>query len=99
MAASKGIHILLANYPQNPLYAQMPYYSFYGPSQSTARVIINQFRLLENSNPYFHFYDAYNFGNHNYIESEFYDDFHLCGDGEKRISDSLNLIIHRILNK
>jgi len=98
-AAARGVHILLVNCPSNSRYGQLPYYSYFGPSQKTAHEIIEMFRLLEQQNSYFHLYDANNFGNHPYTSNEFVDDTHLCQAGAFHFSDSLNTHVHSILTR
>lgn len=97
-ASAQNIHLLIAEFPMNPLYGQGDFYSMYGPSQESAHEIFNQFKELETRNPFFHFYDANNYGNHTYGDDDAYDEAHLCGHGAERMSDSLNSIIQRILN-
>jgi uncharacterized protein (TIGR02171 family) len=99
MAAARGIHILVVNCPVNALYAQKPNYSYWGPSQQTAKNALSIFKTLEKANPYFHFYDAHNFGNHPYRHSDFVDDIHLCHNGAEKLSDSINIRIHTILGQ
>jgi Uncharacterized conserved protein len=93
----RGIHLLFVNFPINPNYGQQLFYSLYGPSQNTAHAIFGQIKALGNNNVYFHFYDAHNDGNHPYGPDDFYDESHLCENGAAQLSDSLNLIIHQIL--
>ena len=96
-ASALNVHVLIVEFPMNPLYGQAAFYSEYGPSQQTAHEIFNQFKELEANYPFVNFYDANNYGNHSYGDDDAYNEAHLCGHGAGRLSDSLNVIIRRIL--
>jgi len=50
-ASALNVHVLIVEFPMNPLYGQAAFYSEYGPSQQTAHEIFNQFKELEANYP------------------------------------------------
>jgi hypothetical protein len=93
----KGIHWLVINFPLSPNYQHIAAYSAGGPSKQTAHEIIQNMRDLEGANRFFHFYDANIDGNHDYAYEDFFDEYHLSGQGAARLSRRVDSIIHTII--
>ena len=49
-----------------------------GPSWPTGRAVMQQFESLGDNNPYFHFFDQYKDGNHDFDSLDFVNSNHLC---------------------
>jgi uncharacterized protein (TIGR02171 family) len=94
---ARHIHWVMINFPVSPHFRNMEYYGMWGPSWKTASSIIERMRRLESTNPYFHFYDANNNGNHDYGDAEAYDPNHLSEFGVTKLSTRLDSIISTIL--
>ena len=90
--AAKGIHLILINFPMSPKYKNTAYYSSDGPSWATATAVVVQFRALEASNSYFHFYDAYNNGVNDYSDADAFNCNHLCPNGAAKLTARLNTL-------
>ncbi|MBN2038387.1 MAG: hypothetical protein JW768_16725, partial [Chitinispirillaceae bacterium] len=97
--ATRGIHSIVVIFPENPGFKYTDHFMIGGPSWPTGRAVVSQLRFLENGNPYYHFYDAYNYGNHDYVSSDYCNSNHLCVDGAKKFTERLNALIDSILNK
>jgi hypothetical protein len=93
------IHWIIINYPVAPYYVNTDAYSYWGPSRETAYDIISQLKRIEDSNPYFHLYDANNNGNHDYGESEAADKNHLNLFGAEKLTGRVDTLIDSILKK
>jgi hypothetical protein len=83
--------------PHSPLYKDQAAYSVHGPSQQTAADINAQFIDLSNVNPYFHFYDAHQGGEHDYGDEDAHDMDHLSETGAIKFSKRLDSLLHDIL--
>jgi hypothetical protein len=97
--ADKGIHLILINFPMSPNYKNTAYYSSDGPSWATATAVVAQFRALESSNSYFHFYDAYNNGVNDYSDADAFNCNHLCPNGAAKLTARLNTYIHTLIGQ
>jgi uncharacterized protein (TIGR02171 family) len=93
LAVQKGVHIVFVNFPQNPAYKNTSIYQRSGPDWNTARSIIAQVKDLEKISPKVHFYDAYNFGNHDYTNEDAFDADHLSPKGAIKLSSRLDSLI------
>lgn len=94
---SRRIHLVLLNFPQNPLYRNVPEcMGRYGPSWSTWRILQQRLRSLEAAHPYFHFYDANLDGMHGYPWNFFLDADHLADSGAIRLSTSLDSVLRSL---
>jgi uncharacterized protein (TIGR02171 family) len=92
------IHLIIVNCPNSPAYKDTPYYQRYGPGQATARAIVAQMRGLEAISPYVHFYDAHNFGDHDYGDEDARNWNHLSARGATKLSDRLDSLIRTFRN-
>jgi len=55
-----------------------------------------EMKSLETVNPYFHLYDACNFGDHDFTDADAFNWNHLCSSGAAKITMRLDTIIHGI---
>jgi hypothetical protein len=83
----------------SPFYKNTPYFTRVGPGWETGRAIVAQLKALETLYPYFHVYDAYQDGNHDYIDAEAAGYDVLCPNGAKKMADRLNTLIESILKR
>jgi len=97
--ANRKIHFLVYITPESPYFAATPFYGRGGPLREVARSIIAQCHSLEQSNPYFHFYDANLEENHDYADAEATDPSHLCSAGAHKLSMRLDSVVTVILHK
>jgi hypothetical protein len=95
--AALKIHFLMINFPESPAYKNTDHYARMGPSWATGKAVMEQFKSLGNGNPYFHFYDAYLDGNHDYTDEDAANWNHLCTVGATKLSSRLDSLIQRIL--
>jgi hypothetical protein len=93
------IHFLAYITPESPYYASTISYGRDGPVRSTGDSIIVQLRALQDTFPYFHFYDFNMDGNHGYADSEAANYDHLCPAGAAVFSVRLDSIVHAILGE
>jgi uncharacterized protein (TIGR02171 family) len=96
--ATLKIHFLMINFPESPAYKNTDHYGRDGPSWATGKAVMQQFESLENGNPYFHFYDAYLDGNHDYTDEDASNWNHLCSVGAAKLSARLDSLIQTILS-
>ncbi len=98
--AALKIHFLVINFPESPAYKNTPYYDIQGIPWKTGDSIMQKFKSFEQGNPYYHFYDAYNDGNHDYADSEALNWNHLCPQiGSKKLTVRIDSLIHTFLAK
>jgi uncharacterized protein (TIGR02171 family) len=93
-----GIHLIAINFPESPYYKQTDHYLCAGPSWKTGKAVLAQIKNLENKYPYFHVYDAYQDGNHDFTDEDAHDFNHLCPIGAKKLSQRLDTQIQKILS-
>jgi uncharacterized protein (TIGR02171 family) len=91
--AARGIHVLFVVFPQNPGYAATPHYQLSGPSMETARAVLQDVRALESLSDHIHFYDAHNFGVHDYSDADAYDVDHMAAPGAIKLTDRLDSLV------
>ena len=97
LCKTQDISIILVAFPMHPGYAQSYAYSTNGPTQEVASVIFSKIDSIAGATDGLHFYDAHNFGQHDYTEFEFCNYLHLCPDGAGKLSARLDSIFHEIL--
>jgi len=95
--AALHIHFVLINFPEIPSVQYTGQYLCFGPSKSTGEAVMQQFQSLANNNPYFHFFDQFLNGNHDYDSTEFYQCNHLCPGGAAKMGQRLDSLIHTFL--
>jgi uncharacterized protein (TIGR02171 family) len=93
----RKIHLLFIITPENPAYAKLGFAGRYGPSLDVGRQIVARFKLFESQYPYFHLYDANQFGNHDYTDAEAWDPDHLCSVGAPKMSARIDSVMDSIL--
>jgi hypothetical protein len=92
--AAMKIHFLMVSYPESPAYRNTAYFGRLGPSWATGEAVMEQFKSLEAGNPYFHFYDAYRNGEHDYSDAEAGNCNHLCTAGAAKLTTRLDSLMH-----
>jgi uncharacterized protein (TIGR02171 family) len=96
--SAHDIHVLAINFPESPYYKSTNHYLRAGPSWETGRAVLEQVKALEKTHPYFHVYDAYKDGNHDYTDEDAFDYNHLCQTGAKKLTQRLDSLIQKILS-
>jgi uncharacterized protein (TIGR02171 family) len=97
--SAKKVHLVAINFPESPYYKNTDHYLRYGPSWETGRAVLAQIKALEKDYPYFHVYDAYQDGNHDYTDADAHDYNHLCFDGSAKLTTRLDSLFTVILKK
>jgi formylglycine-generating enzyme required for sulfatase activity len=92
-SAAHGVNLILVYMPENPGYDTTGMIGRYGPSIATYRQVVAWVDSLAGQNRYVHFWDANNFGNHDFVDSEALDCSHLNYKGGKRIAAKLDSLI------
>ena len=95
--AARKTHVLVINYPENPLYKQTDMIGRLGPSRETYAKLAAWLRNLEGQNPYFHFYDANNNGDHDYTDAEALDCNHLNYLGAQKLTKRVDSLVQGYL--
>jgi uncharacterized protein (TIGR02171 family) len=95
--AQKQIHLLMVVTPESPFYRNTAAYTRYGPLRPDGETLVAMLDTMTFNNPYCHFYDANQSGNHDYADSEASDWDHLCDAGARKLSRRLDSLIHVIL--
>ena len=90
------VHWILINFPVSPYYKNSLSYSYWGASWPAAEGVLQELREIENTNPFFHFYDANNNGNHDYGPEDAYDENHLSYLGAAKMGTRLDSLIRQI---
>jgi uncharacterized protein (TIGR02171 family) len=97
--AAADVQVLMINFPESPWYKNTEHYSRLGPSWETGRAVTQQLKALESTHSNFHFYDAYNDGNHDYSDSEAGNWNHLCYRGAAKLTGRIDSLIRLILER
>lgn len=92
----RKIHLVLVNYPTNPAYMGNEYYGPYGPRATVAKEILSRLRVMEKASPYLHFYDANDFSQHDYSDSEAINFGHLSSAGAAKLTGRLDSLINTL---
>jgi uncharacterized protein (TIGR02171 family) len=90
---ARKIHLLLYITPESPYYKNTQSYTHYGPRRDVAASIIEQLKSLTVDNPYCHFYNAHNGGDHDYTDQDAFDYDHLSLSGAQKFSARLDSIL------
>jgi formylglycine-generating enzyme required for sulfatase activity len=96
-AEQKKIHVLIVNTPQHPGYATSENMGRLGPAVQTYRKLEAILKTIESQNNYFHYYDANNFGNHDYTDEDAYDANHLSPKGAAKLTLRIDSLIRTYL--
>lgn len=95
--AARGIHLVLVNFPQAPVYATSPVMGKYGPTWASWRTIRTRLRAMEAAKPLMHFYDANLDGGHDYPDSAAINADHLSVVGARILTSRLDSVLTSIL--
>jgi formylglycine-generating enzyme required for sulfatase activity len=91
--AAHGVELIIINYPQNPLYKYTSSIGRYGPSRATYGLVTQWVDSLCRVNPFVHFYDANNNGDHDYDANDAFDPNHLNYLGAQKLSGRLDSLL------
>jgi hypothetical protein len=94
---SQRIHAVLVVIPQSRIYKKATYYGRYGPPWPLAKGYLDQVEALCAQGSYCTFYDAYNYGNHDYPDSVFYNGDHLAYPGAVQLSQRLDSLMWHVV--
>jgi formylglycine-generating enzyme required for sulfatase activity len=97
--SARSIHLLAINFPESPYYKNTGHYLKSGPSWETGRAVLAQLEALQSIYPYFHVYDAYQDGNHDYTDEDAFTDNQLCPHGAEKLGTRLDSVIQKILRR
>jgi len=98
MLSSLHIHLLAINFPESPYFKNTDHYESGNISWPTGEAVMAQVTALQANYPYFHVYDAYQNGNHDYGDSDAANSNHLCPHGARKLSLRLDSLIHGFLS-
>lgn len=93
-AQSKDVVVIGILFPQNPDYQNTGAYGRYGLRRSVAEQFVSRLQELEKSYSNFKFIDRNRMGNHGYPSEWFVDDDHLCIEGAKSFTATVDLILN-----
>ena len=93
-AQNKNIVVVGILFPQNPAYQNTGAYGRYGLRRSAAEQLISRFVELEKNYPNFKFLDRNRMGNHGYPSEWFVDDDHLCIEGAKSLTETVDILLN-----
>ena len=93
-AQNKDVVVIGILFPQNPDYQNTGAYGRYGLRRSVAEQFVSRFQELEKSYSNFKFIDRNRMGNHGYPSEWFVDDDHLCIEGAKSFTATVDLILN-----
>ncbi|MBD3315090.1 MAG: SUMF1/EgtB/PvdO family nonheme iron enzyme [Chitinivibrionales bacterium] len=93
--SNRKIHLFVVNFPQNPLYHYSIMIGRYGPSKQTYKSVKAYLETRAKQNPYFHFWDANEDGQHDFSDAEALDANHLNYIGAKRFSGMLDSLLQQ----
>jgi uncharacterized protein (TIGR02171 family) len=95
--STAGVELLLVNFPIRPGYDSTEAYGPAGPSHETAAALFEDIAADTARYPHLYFYDANNFGDHDYTSNDFVDPMHLCRNGATKISTRIDSILQEIV--
>ena len=93
-AQNKDIVVIGILFPQNPDYQNTGAYGRYGLRRSVAEQFVSRFQELEKSYSNFKCIDKNMMGNHGYPSEWFVDDDHLCIEGAKSFTATVDHILN-----
>lgn len=93
-AQNKDVVVIGILFPQNPDYQNTGAYGRYGLRRSVAEQFVSRLQELEKSYSNFKFVDRNRMGNHGYPSEWFVDDDHLCIEGAKSFTATVDLILN-----
>ncbi len=90
----RQILVVMVLFPEDSGFKNTAYFAAGGPSWNTGREYVAQLKALEQRYPHYHFFDAYQFGNHDYGDEDAANQNHLCPVGAKKLTQRLDSLIH-----
>jgi hypothetical protein len=94
-AAAKGVHCIIVHMPENPRYDTTGSIGRYGPARSTYTEVAVLLDSMTQQNAYMHFYDANDYGRHDFVDSEALDCNHLNYTGALRMAAKIDSVVHQ----
>ena len=82
-----GVHFVGIVFPQSPKYRETGSFGLYGMKRSLAESLLERFRNLEKTNPYFHLMDENKMGYHDYTDEMAQDKDHLNYRGARQLTE------------
>jgi hypothetical protein len=92
-AAARGVHLIIVHMPENPQYSTTGSIGRYGPGLATYGDIVAWLDSLALSNSFVHFYNANNYGSHDFTDSEALDCNHLNYLGAQRMTGKIDSVV------
>lgn len=92
-AASKKIKVVGVIFPQNPKYKKTGAFGRHGMKRSTAKEVISQIKNLTKEYPNFVLLDENKMGDHDYSNSQAYDNDHLCSEATYKITARVDSVL------
>jgi uncharacterized protein (TIGR02171 family) len=93
---SRKIYAVLVIAPQSRAYKRTAYYGRFGPPWDIARDLVPSLQAVCDNNPYCVFYDAHQYGDHDYGDSLFLNADHLGNSGAARFSRRIDSVMAAI---
>ncbi len=93
---SQKVYAVLIITPQSHIYKNAPYYGKFGPPWAIARDLVPKIQNLCTGNPYCIFYDADQYGNHDFPDSLFFNSDHLVNSGAKQLSHRIDSLLYKV---
>ncbi|HNY29947.1 MAG TPA: SUMF1/EgtB/PvdO family nonheme iron enzyme [Fibrobacteria bacterium] len=95
---SRGVMLVVVNFPESPNYRTTPYAGFYGPTWNQYRVVMDSVKKVVGEFPNARLFDAYNEGLHNFDYLDFWDESHLSHQGGIKLSSRIDSAITSWMN-
>ncbi len=94
---SQNIYAVLVITPQSHTYKKTSYYGKFGPTWAIAHDIVPKVQVLCTGNPFCIFYDADQYGNHDYPDSLFFNSDHLANSGAMQLSRRIDSVMWKAM--
>ena len=91
-----GVHFVGIVFPQSPKYRETGSFGVYGLKRSLAKSLLERFKKLEETNPYFHLLDENKMGNHDYSDDMAQDRDHLNYRGARQLTERFVELVRSI---
>ena len=91
-----GVHFVGIVFPQSPKYRETGSFGVYGLKRSLAKSLLERFKKLEETNPYFHLLDENKMGNHDYSDDMAQDRDHLNHRGARQLTERFVELVRSI---
>ena len=92
-----GVHFVGIVFPQAPKLRDTGSFGIYGMPRSLAQSLLDRFKKLETTNPYFHLMDENKMGYHDYADNMAQDSDHLNYRGAKQLTERFVKLVKSFL--